>query len=48
MQPLNNITSELSTTNGSSGNTNLLDSLGLGKFHLNDNFQSLFINKFVK
>lgn len=32
MQPLNNLTSEISTPNGSSINTNdLLDSLSLGK-----------------
>lgn len=36
MQPLNNLTSEISTTNGSSVNTNdLLDSLSLGKFKIN-------------
>lgn len=36
MQPLNNLTSEMSTTNGSSVNTNnLFDSLSLGKLKIN-------------
>lgn len=36
MQPLNNITSDISTTNGPSVNTNnLLDSLNLGKTKIN-------------
>lgn len=48
MQPLNNITSEISTTNGSSGNTNLLDSLGLSKFDLNDIQSLFFINIMIK
>lgn len=39
MQPLNNLTSEISSTNGSSINTNnLLDSLSLGKFKINLTF----------
>lgn len=38
MQPLNNLTTEISTTNGSSVNLNtnhLLDSLSLGKLKIN-------------
>jgi hypothetical protein len=40
MQPLNNLTPEISSTNGSSINTNnnLLDSLCLGKLKINLKF----------
>lgn len=44
MQPLNNLTSDISTINGSIINTNnLLNSLNLGKSN-NINFQKLYVH----